>query len=79
MSDILDMAHDMAKDLNRVGMMDDTAMRMMDHLCVPGKPRLSLFTCRQGIGNCRVLNEESSKSRKSKPEIFQDKDTISDT
>ena len=35
MSDILKMAHDMAKDLHSVGAMDSTAARMMDELCLP--------------------------------------------
>ena len=37
MSDILDMAHDMAKDLHAVGAMDAITMRMMDELCLPKK------------------------------------------
>jgi putative transcriptional regulator len=35
MSDILDMTHDMAKDLHEVGAMDDITMRAMDRLCLP--------------------------------------------
>lgn len=35
MSDILDMAHDMAKDLHDVGAMDDITMRVMNRLCLP--------------------------------------------
>lgn len=37
MSDILHMAHDMAKDLHAVGAMDAITMRMMDELCLPKK------------------------------------------
>ena len=37
MSDILDQAHDMAKDLHAVGAMDAITMRMMDELCLPEK------------------------------------------
>ena len=37
MSDILDMAHELAKDLHDVGAMDALAMRMMDELCLPQK------------------------------------------
>ena len=37
MSDILDSAHDMAKDLHAVGAMDAITMRMMDELCLPEK------------------------------------------
>ena len=35
MSDILKMAHDMAKDLHSVGALDQAAARMMDELCLP--------------------------------------------
>ncbi|MFG5382894.1 helix-turn-helix domain-containing protein [Yoonia sp. R2-816] len=38
MSDILDIAHDMAKDLHEVGAMDDITMRVMDKLCIPDTP-----------------------------------------
>ena len=37
MSDILNMAHDMAQDLHAVGAMDAITMRMMDELCLPKK------------------------------------------
>ena len=37
MSDILDMAHDMAKDLHALGAMDAITMRMVDELCLPPK------------------------------------------
>lgn len=37
MSDILEMAHDMAKDLHSVGAMDAITMRMIDELCLPKK------------------------------------------
>lgn len=37
MTDILKIAHDMAKDLNEVGVMDAITMRMMDELCLPEK------------------------------------------
>ncbi|HYD98875.1 MAG TPA: DNA-binding transcriptional regulator [Alphaproteobacteria bacterium] len=39
MSDILDIAHDLAKDLHAVGAMDMVTMRKMDVLCLP--PRRS--------------------------------------
>ena len=38
MSEILDITHDMAKDLHEVGAMDDITMRVMDELCLP-EPR----------------------------------------
>ena len=37
MSDILDVAHDMAKDLHAVEAMDAITMRMMDELGLPEK------------------------------------------
>lgn len=42
MSDILDMAHDMAKDLHEVGAMDDITMRVIDRICVPEKPSFTV-------------------------------------
>ncbi len=47
MSDILDMAHDMAKDLHEVGAMDDITMRVMDRICVPEKPSFSASRIKQ--------------------------------
>lgn len=41
MSDILTMAHDMAKDLHKVGAMDNITMRVMDELCLPKKRTFS--------------------------------------
>jgi putative transcriptional regulator len=38
MNDILDLAHDMAKDLHDVGAMDDITMRVMDKICLPETP-----------------------------------------
>ncbi|MBF0520762.1 MAG: DNA-binding transcriptional regulator [Nitrospirae bacterium] len=35
MSEILDVAHEMAKDLFRVGAMDEITMHTMDSLCLP--------------------------------------------
>lgn len=40
MSEILDIAHDMALDLVKVGAMDEIAMRKMDALRLPPKPAL---------------------------------------
>jgi len=37
MSEILDIAHEMAIDLHEVGAMDAITMRMMDELCLPAK------------------------------------------
>lgn len=35
MSDILKMAHDMAKDLHSIGALNQAAAKMMDELCLP--------------------------------------------
>jgi len=61
MSDILDMAHDMAKDLHEVGAMDDITMRMMDRICVPNTPR---FTAVE-------IKRIRSKTRMSQPVFAQ--------
>lgn len=37
MSDILKVAHDMARDLHEVGAMDTLTLRKMDLLCLPAK------------------------------------------
>lgn len=37
MSEILDIAHDMARDLVKVGAMDEITMRKLDTLCLPPK------------------------------------------
>ena len=37
MSEILNIAHDMAKDLFKVGAMDEITMREIDALCLPPK------------------------------------------
>jgi putative transcriptional regulator len=37
MSEILNVAHEMAKDLFKVGTMDEITMRTMDALCLPPK------------------------------------------
>ena len=37
MSKILDIAHDMARDLLEAGAMDEITMRKMDALCLPAK------------------------------------------
>lgn len=41
MSEILDIAHEMARDLLKVGAMDEVTMRKMDALCLPVKPSLA--------------------------------------
>ena len=37
MSEILDIAHEMAQDLFKAGAMDEITMRKMDALCLPPK------------------------------------------
>jgi len=37
MSEILDLAHEMARDLVQVGAMDEVTMRKLDALCLPPK------------------------------------------
>ena len=37
MSEILDIAHEMARDLCKVGAMDEITMRKIDELCLPTK------------------------------------------
>ncbi|MBF0537335.1 MAG: hypothetical protein HQL03_03675 [Nitrospirae bacterium] len=37
MTEILDVAHEMAKDLFKVGAMDEVTMRTIDALCLPPK------------------------------------------
>lgn len=61
MSDILDMAHDMAKDLHEVGAMDDITMRVIDRICVPEKPT---FTASR-------IKKIRSKTRMSQPVFAQ--------
>ncbi len=47
MSDILNMTHDMAKDLHEAGVMDAITMRMMDELCLPKKRTFSAADVRR--------------------------------
>ncbi len=47
MTEILDMAHEMAKDLHEVGVMDAITMRMMDELCLPKKRTFSAADVRR--------------------------------
>ncbi len=47
MSNILDVAHEMAKDLHEVGALDTITMRMMDELCLPKKRSFTAAEIRQ--------------------------------
>ncbi|MDO9558711.1 MAG: DNA-binding transcriptional regulator [Syntrophales bacterium] len=40
MSEILDISNEMARDLFKVGAMDEITMRKIDALCLPSKPPL---------------------------------------
>lgn len=40
-SEILDMAHEMARDLHEVGAMDNITMQKMDVLCLPPRRTFS--------------------------------------
>lgn len=40
MNDILTIAHEMGKDLSKVGAMDETTMSKLDALCLPQEPPL---------------------------------------
>ena len=81
MSDILDMAHDMAKDLHEVGAMDAITMRMMDALCltkkrtftaadvqrIRGRTRMSqpVFAAMVGVGASTVAQWEQGHKKPS--------------
>lgn len=54
MSEILNMAHDMATDLHDVGAMDDITMRIMDSICLPKKPMLSAAKIKMIRGKTRM-------------------------
>jgi putative transcriptional regulator len=47
MSDILEMAHDMAQDLHAVGAMDEITLREIDRLCLPETPAFSAARIRE--------------------------------
>lgn len=55
MSEILDIAHDMARDLLKVGAMDYVTMRQMDALCLPQKHKFEP----QDIRRIRAANHVS--------------------
>ena len=61
MSEILDQAHEMATDLHKVGALDTITMRVMDQICMPGKPT---FTAAK-------IKQIRSKARMSQPVFAQ--------
>ncbi|MEO5327647.1 MAG: helix-turn-helix domain-containing protein [Magnetococcus sp. THC-1_WYH] len=83
MSEILDIAHDMARDLVRVGAMDDIAMHKLNALSLPTKPSLTpddvrriraanhvsqaVFAAFLGIGKTTVQQWEQGKKKPSGP------------
>lgn len=83
MSKILDIAHDMARDLLEAGAMDEITMRKMDALCLPAKvsfnPRdikrirtknhvsQAVFAAFLGIGKTTVQQWEQGAKKPSGP------------
>jgi putative transcriptional regulator len=49
MIEILDIGHDMAKDLHAVGAMNANTMRMMDELFLPKKRSFTVAKWKQGL------------------------------
>jgi putative transcriptional regulator len=83
MSEILDIAHEMACDLFKVGAMDEITMRKMDALCLPPKRPLqpedirriraanhvsqAVFAAILGIGKTTVQQWEQGQKKPSGP------------
>ena len=83
MSEILDIAHEMAQDLFKVGAMDEITMRKVEALCLPPKRPLhpedirrirtanhviqSVFAAMLGIGKTTVQQWEQGKKRPGGP------------
>ena len=83
MSEILDIAHEMARDLFKVGAMDEITMRKMDALCLPTKRPLkpedirrirkanqvsqAVFAAILGIGKTTVQQWEQGQKKPSGP------------
>ena len=83
MSEILDIAHEMAKDLFEVGAMDEITMRKVDALCLPPKRSLqpadirrirkanhvsqAVFAAILGIGKTTVQQWEHGQKKPSGP------------
>jgi putative transcriptional regulator len=81
MSEILDIAHDMARDLVKVGAMDEITMRKLDTLCLPPKRPLkpediqrirsanhvsqAVFAAFLGIGKTTVQQWEQGQKKPS--------------
>lgn len=85
MSEILDIAHDMARDLVKVGAMDEITMRKLDALCLPPKQPLkpddiqrirtanrvsqAVFAAFLGIGKTTVQQWEQGQKKPSGPAL----------
>ena len=85
MSEILDIAHDMARDLEKVGAMDEITMRKLDALCLPPKQPLkpndirrirtanrvsqAVFAAFLGIGKTTVQQWEQGQKKPSGPAL----------
>jgi len=85
MSEILDIARDMARDLVKVGAMDEITMRKLDALCLPSKPSLkpddirrirtanrvsqAVFAAFLGIGKTTVQQWEQGQKKPSGPAL----------
>jgi putative transcriptional regulator len=83
MSEILDIANDMAHDLIKVGAMDEITMRKLGALCLPPKPSLepedirriraanrvsqAVFAAFLGIGKTTVQQWEQGHKRPNGP------------
>ena len=81
MSEILNIAHDMAKDLFKVGAMDEITMREIDTLCLPPKRHFlpddirrirvtnhvsqAVFAAIMGIGKTTVQQWEQGQKKPS--------------
>ena len=81
MSEILDIAHEMARDLVKVGAMDEVTMHKLDALCLPAKRLLTpediqriraanhvsqaVFAAFLGIGKTTVQQWEQGRKRPS--------------
>ena len=83
MSEILDIANEMARDLFKVGAMDEITMRKIDALCLPSKPQFrpedirrirttnrvsqAVFAAMLGIGKTTVQQWEQGQKKPSGP------------
>ena len=83
MSEILDIANEMARDLFKAGAMDEITMRKIDALCLPSKPQFraedirrirttnhvsqAVFAAMLGIGKTTVQQWEQGQKKPSGP------------